>query len=173
MDRFRAGTNSAGLLNETLWRQGTAQYSKKPVYRVFMGHFCQLHQSKCISVIVDTSACNCAQKQRNPLVIIVYPPSHLSSTSLHQRVFQYNDMTETHKNNGTLLLRDHLFRSPTRHCGETVVILSSSDYHSFESIQCHYNTATAICHVRAPLYNKSRPLQTVVPDFWDLTVCHI
>lgn len=28
-------------------------------------------------------------------------------------------MTETHKTNGTLLLRDHLFRSPTRDCGET------------------------------------------------------
>lgn len=52
------------------------------------------------------------------------------------------NMTETHKNNGTLLLRDHLFRSPTWDCGETVVLLSLSEYHSFKCSECHDNIAT-------------------------------
>lgn len=72
-----------------------------------------------------------------------FPPSHSPSPALHQlQVFEHNDMTETHKNNGTLLLRDHLFRSPTWGCGETVVLLPLSEYHSFECSECHDNTAT-------------------------------
>lgn len=51
-------------------------------------------------------------------------------------------MTETHKNNGALLLRDHLFRSPTRDCGETVVLLALSEHHSLECSERHDNIVT-------------------------------
>lgn len=51
-------------------------------------------------------------------------------------------MTETHKNNGALLLRDHLFRSPTWDCGETVVLLALSEYHPLEWSEYHDNMVT-------------------------------
>lgn len=73
---------------------------------------------------------------------LAFPSPSATASFFFVLFFSHKDTTETHKNNGTLLLRDHLFRSPTWDCGENIVLLPLSEYHSFKCGECHNKTAT-------------------------------